>query len=198
MGRPKGSDNGAPFRRATERQMHLYDRAKEVIEFLMDNDGYSPLTATEFAGALAGRYGNAWLNMSRKPNKALLTEVKQLMHDQHDNPETAAQLGGFMLDYAPTGGGFVLIGSLGEMKQEHLLHMLAGYLHQQVTISTVLRRSKAEWRTAGEQANRSGDFELTNVLAKIEDQIDRQGSVDHSTIDEFRRVMSARDIGVTV
>ena len=82
------------------------------------------------------------------------------------------------------------------MKQDHLLHMLAGYLNQQISISTILRRSKSQWRTAGEQASRNGDFALTNVLAKIEDQIDRQGSVDHSTIDEFVRLMNERNVPV--
>lgn len=196
MGRPKGSDKGAAMNRVVADRMRLIDRAKDVIEFLMEHDGATPLTAREFAGALAARYGRRWTTMNGEPNKELLKQVKQLMHDQHLDAEVNAQLGGYMLDYSPTGGGMVLIGALGEMKQDHLLHMLAGYLHRQLSISTILRRSTAQFRVAGEQAHRSGDFRLTNVLSKIEDQIDRQGAVDLSTIDEFRTLMEERKIEV--
>lgn len=196
MGKGKGSDGGVKHRHASEHRIRLYERAKEVIEFLMDNDGHSPLTAGEFAGALAARYGRVWTRMDGTPNRQLLTEVKQLMHDQHQDPEAFGQLGGFMLDYSPTAGGLTLIGALGEMKHEHLLHLLAGYLHQQRSISTILRRAVAQFRTAAEQAARADDFLLTSVLSKIEDQVDRQGSVDLTLIEEFERLIAER--GVTL
>lgn len=175
----------------------LITRAEEAIQFLMDNDGFVPLSKREFAEKMyAATDSRMWLTSSGEPNRKIVEEVCNLTRDQHAWPEVAEALQGYMITYAPQSGGATLIGSAGEMKLDHHLHMLAGDITRQQATKTTNRRRVASWETAARQALRAGDHDLGLILGQIKNEIDMTGFVSDSLVAEFISMLVGR--GITV
>lgn len=176
-----------PWEKAAAKKTVLLYRAKEAISFLMECNGHTPLTQGEFATALQHRFGNAW-------SRQLLKDVMTLTRDQDIDEEAREELGGYVISYAPNFGGLTLLDPTGEMPLDSLLHMLSGDIQRQQVTKTVNRRRLNSWRAAAQNAMRSGDFDLGAVLNKIENEIERTGFASDSLVDDFLKVLSAREI----
>lgn len=193
MGRRRfddGKQSGPP----SDAKARLLRRATEAIEFLMENDGYSPLTKAEFAGALAGRFGRVWLRADGTPNRRLVEDVANLTRDQHGDIEAEIACAGYIVSYSPVKGGMTLVGLDGNMDLPHLLKMQAGDVLRQQNAKTINRRRVAIWKEASRAAHRAGDFDLAACLSQIENEIDTTGFVSDSKSNEFLQLLRVRGI----
>lgn len=183
-------NDGARFAHRGPRRHFLIERAVEVIEWMMDNDGYTELTKREAVEVLARRYGSVWKTVGGEANRKLLVDVVALMHDQHDSDEVAERLGGYMIRYSPNIGGLTLVGALGEMDVRHLAMTLLGDLEMQQRALTAIRRRTSGWKTLSEKAFIDGKVDLARCCAQIEREIDTRGYVPGDLVDDYRVIMS--------
>jgi len=183
--------------RARKSQELMLARSQEAIEFLMENDGFYPSHKGAFAQAMYDRTKRShWLRNDGFPNRQLVADVCNFMRDQHQWPEVEAILGGYMVVYAPNSGGMTLVGSHGEMKQEHLLHMLGGDMARQQQAKTTNRRRVAGWKTGANQACQAGQIELGLLMGQIQNQIDATGFATDSLVAEFYKELGKLGIEV--
>lgn len=179
--------------RSLARRLADIDRAEQLIEWLMDNNGHVQASKKDIAYLLGQRYGYGWLNVDGSPDRRRVEDACNLTRDQDDDPTVAARLGGYVVSYAPSRGGLILITPTGEMDLAQQVHMLDGDLQQQKKIGTILRRRVADWRAARKQAAIAGHHDLAAVMSKIEDQIDRGAFVETALIVEFESLITAME-----
>ncbi len=192
--RNKKHDRGL---RQIQSQELMLSRAQEAIEFLTEKNGYFEGSKGEFAQAMYDRTKRShWLRNDGFPNRQLVADVCNFMRDQHQWPEVEAILAGYMVVYAPSRGGMTLVGSQGEMKQEHLLHMLGGDMTRQQATKTINRRRVAGWKVGANQACQAGQIELGLLMGQIQNQIDATGFATDSLVAEFYKELGKLGIEV--
>jgi hypothetical protein len=182
--------------RATSALTVLLHRAKQAIGLLMECNGHTELTKTEFAGVLAERHGGAWMTAKGLPNRRLVDEVCALSKDQFlpDKKHVHDELAGYVIAYSPTIGGMTLIDATGEMALDHMLHLLAGDLLRQRNIVTMMRRRADVWHALAKQALAHGDIDLGLLAGQIENEINRTGYVGEGLAQEFIELVEVRGI----
>lgn len=165
--------------------------AKEAISFLMDNGAYWSGTKKQFAFALDWRMPNGKDADVRK-----VQDVCTLTRDQGELPEwMQEELAGYIIAYAPSQGGMVLIDpASSDMPLHHYVHILYGDLARQQQHKTENRRRLPTWEAAAKIAFQSGDQDLARLCAQAEDQINRTGFVIDSTVQEFFKVVTSRGL----
>lgn len=183
------------FRREDRNRLALYDRCREVIEYLMECNGHSPLSKRELADEMANRYGRAWLTRSGDPDRGLVSEVCNVTRDQDRDPVAHELFAGLVISYAPNAGGLVLIDPTGEMALPHQLHMLWGDMQEQQKAKTIMRRRISAWKTCALSAMSSGDFDLGRLLSQAENEIDSGGFVSDTIVVTLLKVLAARGVG---
>lgn len=183
----RGKSNGT-----SPNKLALYQRAQEAIEVLMDMNGHTTLTKTEFAIIMATRFGREWLRGDGTGNRHLVEEVCNLTRDQEDDPYAKALFSGFVVSYAPNVGGMTLFDPSGDLSYGHLLHMLAGDLNRQQATKTINRRRLSYWNSGGHQALNSQEPDLARVMFQIEHEIEATGTASDGLVAEFIRLLGPR------
>lgn len=189
----KRNPNGRPKLRTVPH--HIYKRAGEVIEYLMEQDGYSPLTKRDFALLMAERYGTSWLAPSDgRPDHRLVSEVCTLTREQDGNPIASAICCGYVVAYSSVHGGLVLVDPNGDMSYEHQVKFLGGDLLRQQSHKTENRRRCVIWEAAAKNALKNGDHDLGLLISNIRHEIDRFGFVSDTLINEYVKAINARGL----
>lgn len=183
------------WEREAAKQTVLIHRAQQAIEILMECNGFTPLTKSEFADQMARTHGTAWLD-NGKPNRRLVELISALSKDQFlpGNETAASQLGGYVIGYSPTKGGMTLLDANGEMQLDHMLHLLSGDLLRQKNIITVNRRRLTVWKAVAKQAIGRGHVDLGLLAGQIQNEIDRTGFVSEKLASEF--LVAAETLGI--
>lgn len=183
------------WERDAAKQTVLIRRAEQVIEVLMENNGFTPLTKSDFAGVMAQRFGSAWLQ-NGKPNRRLVDQVAGLSKDQFlpGNEGVHGRLRGFVIAYSPSIGGMTLIDETGEMSLAHMLHITAGDLLRQKNVITVHRRRLDVWNAIAKSAIANGDVDLGLLAGQIQREIEMTGFVSEAIASEFLQAVEAKGL----
>lgn len=192
----KPRDGGSRNRKSGPDRLRLYQRCQEAIEMLMEHDGHTTLTKYEFCEVLAHRYGNVWRKMDKTPNRRLVEDVCNLTRDQALDPVAAELFAGYVVAYAPNLGGMTLLDPNGEMRLDHLLHLLHGDMQRQQAEKTVIRRRIPSWEAASRSAIKSGDIDLGLLLSQMQNEISSNGFVSDSLVAEFLKLVHQRGGGM--
>ena len=191
----RGPDNPRRGHAREERnRLALYDRCREVIEYLIECNGHSPLSKRELADEMADRYGRVWRTNSGEPDRRLIADVCTATRDQDRDPFARELFAGLVISYAPNTGGLILIDPTGEMALPHQLHMLAGDMQEQQKAKTIMRRRISAWRTAALSAMSGGDFELGRLLSQAENEIDSTGFVSDTIVVLLLKMFAAKGV----
>lgn len=174
--------------------LNLYTRAQEVVEYLMEHNGYTTMSKRELAEEMADRFGRPWRNRAGDPDRKLLSDICALTKDQDRNPTASALFCGMVVDYSPTLGGMVLIDPTGAMALPHQLHMLAGDVQAQQRTKTMNRRRLQVWKAVALAGFSSGDFDLGRVCSQIENEINTTGFVSDTLVVEYLALIRDRGI----
>ena len=145
---------------------------------------------TVFAFALDWRMPNGKDADVRK-----VQDVCTLTRDQGELPEwMQEELAGYIIAYAPSQGGMVLIDpASSDMPLHHYVHILYGDLARQQQHKTG-EPTPPPMGGSRQIAFPSGDQDLARLCAQAEDQINRTGFVIDSTVQEFFKVVTSRGL----
>jgi hypothetical protein len=170
--------------------MVLVLKARDAIDFLIDRDGFWEGPKADFAKEMG------WLKRNGYPDRHLVEEVCNLTRDQERKPKYVRdQLAGFVVAYSPSQGGMTLIDpESGEMPLQHYVHILVGDMQRQRQHMTENRRRLPTWKTAGKVAANGNDQELARLCWQAENEIDKSGFVDESTISDMFKVFRSRGL----
>lgn len=165
--------------------------AKQAIGFLIDRGNYWEGTKQQFAFALDWRMPNG-----KDADVRRVQTMCTLTRDQSDlDPWMQEQLAGMIIAYSPTDGGMVLIDpDSPEMPLRHHIEIIRGDLVRHRVHKTENRRRIPTLNAAAKIAFEGGDFELAQVLAKAEDQVDRTGTYTETIEKEFFKIVKARGL----
>jgi hypothetical protein len=179
-------------RRQVPSGYHIIARAKEAIELLIDQGGFVPDTKQQFALRMGWTIpGHGSID---KPNTRLVEDICNFTRDQAHHPGASEFLGGFVIAYAPTLGGISLVDPTGEIPLSHIVHQLAGDMHQQKSIKTINRRRLPMWHAAGESAMANDDRELARLFHQAEHDIKSTGFVSDVVLGDLFKALSARSL----
>lgn len=172
---------------------HIYKRAEETIEYLMEQDGYCPLTKRDFALLMAERYGTQWLKPGDgTPDHRLVSEVCTLTREQEGDPVAAAICSGYVVAYSSVHGGLVLVDPSGDMSYEHQVKFLGGDLLRQQQHKTENKRRITIWKAAAENALENGDHDLGLLISNIRHDIEVTGFVGDGLVEEYMKALHNR------
>jgi hypothetical protein len=193
MARDKGERWGGqsmPLTAPKALNLTVLQKAIDAIEYLMQHGGFTDCTKAQFALKMG------WVLRLRndEPDRRLVEDVCNLTRDQDQYPVAAETLGGYVISYAPSRGGMLLIDPTGEQPLHHQLHMLTGDLQKQQMIKTMNRRRLPTWKAAGEAASNTDDRELARLLWQAENEISSTGFVSDSLIAQFFQAMRTRSV----
>lgn len=176
-------------------RLSLYERTRELIEYLVENDGHVAVTKEDLAVLLSERFNTRqWLTLEGRGDRRLVEQVCNLTRDQHEDPVTGSICAGFVAAYSPNAGGLTLVDESGDMPPHMALHMLQGDLSQQQKSKTVWRRRLPYWAAAAKQAALNGDSELSRVLWRIHDKIQETGFTPDDLIGEYADALVKRGL----
>lgn len=173
---------------------NLYKRTQEAIEFLMEEDGYSPHTKKDFAYVMASRYGEGWLNVQGQPDHRLVGDVCTLTREQEGDPVARSICSGYVVSYSSHHGGLVLVDPDGDMSYQHQVKFLLGDSMRQKQHKTENRRRVTIWRAASKNAIATGDYDLGLIISSMAHEIETTGFISDSLIDEYVKALSARGL----
>lgn len=166
--------------------------ARVAIEYLIAHDSFVACSKEEFALILGWTKG---VGREEKPDRLRVERVCNLTRDQDSYPEEyTSALGGYVIAYAPSSGGMTLLGDGVEIDGRMYVHLLTGDLQKQQSSKTINRRRLPTWRKVGEAFAASGDVELSRLFFQAEDQIDRSGVVDDSTVGRIFSTLVAQGV----
>lgn len=184
---------GRPKLRTVPR--HIYKRAEETINYLMEQDGYCPLTKRDFALIMAERYGQSWLKPADgTPDHRLVSEVCTLTREQEGDPVAASICAGYVVAYSTVHGGLVLVDPSGDMSYEHQVKFLAGDLQRQQQHKTENRRRCVIWEAATRNAAENKDIDLALLISNIKRDIEVTGFVSDSLVEEYGGALRERGL----
>ncbi len=171
----------------------LVNDAKSAIEHLMQHGGFTPLTKDQFAIKMD------WMRDELKPNRSLVESVCNLTRDVEDTPDAypawvVAQLGGYVIAYAPSDGGMCLLGEGVELDARMFVHLITGDLQKQQAMKTMMRRRLPMWKKVVQAFADTGQWGLAKALAKGENEVETAGMVSDHVVGEVFK--AAREIGV--
>jgi hypothetical protein len=181
----------APKSRPMAAQLNTCHFAMQAIEKLMDSGGFISDTKAQFALRMGWTIPNGGKD---EPDRRRVENICNLTRDQHEWPEIADMLGGYVIAYAPNQGGMSLIDPTGDMPLDHLTHILLGDLQKQQGIKTINRRRLPTWKTAGESAAAQGDNEMARLFWQAEGEINKAGFVSDSVIGDIFKAARVRDL----
>jgi len=164
--------------------------ARDAIEVLMSCGAYWPGSKEQFA------FKMEWLKANGEADRRRVEDVCNLTRDQEQKPPWVQEtLAGFVIAYAPSQGGMVLIDpASGELPLEHYAHLLAGDLQRQQQHKTENRRRLPMWKKAGAVAMNSGDAELARLFWQGENEVSSRGVVSEITSNDLFRVLVSRGL----
>lgn len=180
-----------PKHRPLSAQLTTCHFAIQAVERLMESGGFLPDTKAQFAlrmGWVLPRDGKD------EPDRRRVENICNLTRDQHEWPEIADQLGGYVIAYSPNQGGMLLVDPTGEQPLDHLTQMLMGDLQKQQGIKTINRRRLPTWKTAGDAASALGDNEMARLFWQAEGEINKTGFVSDSVIGDIFKAARVRDL----
>lgn len=193
MGYHKGPHRGSKGREHGKDKLALLQRAKEAIEYLMEQNGHVTLSKGEFAYVMGERYGKVWLRSDGSGNSSLVGGVCTLTREQEAFPLASSLLAGMVVAYAPSIGGMTLLDPSGEPSLDHLLHMLAGDMQAQQKHKTVNRRRVTYWDSGSKGAITHGHMELGLLMGQIKHEIDTTGFASDSLVADFFKLVGQLD-----
>lgn len=177
-------------------KLSLYERARELIEYLVENDGHVACTKQDLAVLLSQRFNTLqWLTLDGRGDRRLVETVCNLTRDQADDPVTQSICAGYVAAYAPNAGGLTLVDESGEMPPHMALHMLQGDLNRQLAAKTTWRRRLPYWKAAAKQAALSSDADLARILWRIHDKIEETGFSTDDLVREYADALVSRGFG---
>lgn len=173
---------------------HVYKRAEEAVEFMMEANCLYEGSKQEFAEAMADRFGASWLTRDGKPDRRLVEDVCTLTREQEGDPTAYAICQGYVVAYSGPKGGMVMYGDDGEIPLMHLLLTLNGDALRQQCHKTENRRRGTIWSTAARACLNDGDHDLGLLLSQMEHEIDRTGFVSDGLVQEFQSALKQRGL----
>jgi len=182
--RERGGTGQPPGARAS---LHRTEKALELIEFLMDRDGFYEGTASGLATEIG------WVDaFTRKPDRRLVNDCCTLTKEQEHNPELRAVLCGCVVAYRPNKGGFVLIDPTGDSQVRQWLALFKGDMQRQQQHRTENRRRVPTWQALGDQMANNGDLEFATLCWQIKAEIEKTGDYSDGLISRFWQLVRTR------
>ncbi len=171
----------------------LVNDAISAIGYLMQHGGFTPLTKDQFAVKMD------WVSDDLKPNRRLVESVCNLSRDVEDTPDgypdwVVAQLGGYVIAYAPSDGGMCLLGEGVDIDARMFVHLITGDLQKQQAMKTMMRRRLPMYKKVVQAFADAGQWGLAKALAKGENEVETAGMVSDHVVGEVFK--AAREIGV--
>lgn len=189
MSRGEGnSGRGLPSRGPTL-SLHVLERTEELVEFLMDRDGFYGGTAVELATELG------WVDHlnGKKPDRRLVNECCTLTREQEHQPDVKAVLGGCVVSYRSNQGGFVLVDPSGGSQVRMWLAVFKGDMQRAQQHRTENRRRTPTWQALGDQMAENGDLEFATLCWQIKAEIEKTGDYSDQLISRFWTLVRSRD-----
>jgi hypothetical protein len=165
------------------------EKAQELVEFLMDADGFFEGTANDLAVALG------WIDTLKKgkhPDRRLVNDCCTLTREQEYNPELKSILGGCVVAYRANKGGFVLVDPTGASQVRQWLALFKGDMQRQQQQRTENRRRLPYWQALGDQMANNGDLEFATLCWQIKAEIEKTGDYSDGLISRFWQLVRTR------
>lgn len=181
----RGANAGGPKRA----QLWRLEKAQELVEFLIDSNGFFEGTANDLAVALG------WIDVLKKgkhPDRRLVNDCCTMTREQEHDPELRAVLGGCVVAYRPSSGGFVLIDPSGASQIRQWLTLGKGDMQRQTQQRVENRRRLPTWQALGDQMANNGDLEFATLCWQIKAEIEATGDYSDKLISRFFQLVATR------
>ncbi len=117
-----------------------------------------------------------------------------LTKEQDYDPELKALLGGCVIAYRASRGGFVLIDPTGQSNIAQQVAVFKGDMQRQQQHRTENRRRVPAWQALGDQMANNGDLEFANLCWQIKAEIEKTGDYSDGLISRFWQIVMSRDL----